>query len=194
MYDSREQEVELAAGVAKGDGAATESFCHQYAEAVYRFIYHRVDPQEAEDLLHETMAAALGACDGFRGQSSMFSWLCGIAKHKIADHHRRRAREERVDRLDEVVTQLVAQWEEEDVPEGVVSHATTRRMVNRVLSALPPHYQACLRQKYLGGRSMQEIGKGLNLSEQAVGSLLARAREAFRQAFRELNVEPKEAL
>lgn len=52
------------------------------------------DAGAAEDAVQDTLTAALEGIDRFAGQSSMKTWLTGILKHKIIDHHRRQAREE----------------------------------------------------------------------------------------------------
>ena len=51
------------------------------------------DPQLAEDAVQETLLAAVAGGAGFRGRSSLRTWLTGILKHKIADIQRRQAKE-----------------------------------------------------------------------------------------------------
>jgi RNA polymerase sigma-70 factor (ECF subfamily) len=46
------------------------------------------DEAIAEDAVQETLLAALQAGDSFRSESAVRTWLCGILKHKIADHYR----------------------------------------------------------------------------------------------------------
>ena len=43
------------------------------------------------DLVQDTFVAAL-ASGGFRGESSLRTWLTGILKHKITDAYRERSR------------------------------------------------------------------------------------------------------
>ena len=50
------------------------------------------DRSLAEDLVQETLLAALAAEVEFEGRSSLRTWLTGILKHKIADVFRSRAR------------------------------------------------------------------------------------------------------
>src|SRR5262249_23992767 len=52
----------------------------------------------AEDLTAETFLAAVDAVRGVRGRppaSLSTAWLIGVARHKLCDHWRRQAREER---------------------------------------------------------------------------------------------------
>ena len=47
----------------------------------------------AEDVVQDTLAAALTAREGFSGKSTLKTWLTGILKHKIVDAIRRKQRE-----------------------------------------------------------------------------------------------------
>ncbi len=51
------------------------------------------NPAQAEDAVQETLLAALEGRERFSGRSSLRTWLTGILKHKIIDHHRRSGRE-----------------------------------------------------------------------------------------------------
>lgn len=65
-----------------------------YGDNLYRFAVSRVrDGAVAEDLVQETLLAALDARKRFKGQSSEKTWLMSILKHKIVDYFRRQNRE-----------------------------------------------------------------------------------------------------
>ena len=51
------------------------------------------DTALAEDVVQDTLAAALTAQGGFTGKSSVKTWLTGILKHKIVDAIRKKQRE-----------------------------------------------------------------------------------------------------
>jgi len=51
------------------------------------------DRDAAEDVVQDTLVAALAGQSGFTGRSSLKTWLTGILKHKIVDAIRRRQRE-----------------------------------------------------------------------------------------------------
>ena len=50
------------------------------------------DPSLAEDLVQETLMAALQSRARFQGRSRESTWLIGILKHKILDHLRTKSR------------------------------------------------------------------------------------------------------
>jgi RNA polymerase sigma-70 factor (ECF subfamily) len=68
-------------------------------------------------------------------------------------------------------------------PEDELRRGELVRRVWSALDALPARYSAALELKYIQGLSLQELGARLGLGAQAAGSLLARARGAFRDAF-----------
>src|SRR4030095_3997788 len=51
------------------------------------------DNDLAEDVVQETLLAALSAQAGFTGKSSVKTWLTGILKHKIVDGIRQKERQ-----------------------------------------------------------------------------------------------------
>jgi RNA polymerase sigma-70 factor (TIGR02943 family) len=65
----------------------------RHGNYLFRYALVRVhDAAVAEDLLQETLLAAVGACESHAGRSSERTWLCGILKHKAVDYFRRVAR------------------------------------------------------------------------------------------------------
>ena len=61
---------------------------------LYRYALARVrKPEVAQDLVQDTLLAAMRARDRFAGQSSVRSWLCGILKHKLCDYYRKLGRD-----------------------------------------------------------------------------------------------------
>jgi len=65
----------------------------RYGDYLYRYALVRVrEPEVAEDLLQETLLAAVGAYQSHAGRSSERTWLVGILKHKVIDYFRRLAR------------------------------------------------------------------------------------------------------
>ena len=71
-----------------------EAWVDQHGDYLYRYALIRVrHPEVAEDLVQETLFAALRTYTNFRGTSSERGWLCGIQRNKIWDHFRELARE-----------------------------------------------------------------------------------------------------
>jgi len=65
-----------------------------HGDVLYRYGVARVrDSEVAEDLVQETLLAALKAKVNYSGQSAEQTWLVGILKHKIIDYFRKASRE-----------------------------------------------------------------------------------------------------
>ena len=75
-------------------GVNPERWVDDHGDCLYRYALLRVrNPEVAEDLVQETLFAAVRKHTNFRGSSSERSWLCGILKNKICDHFRKLAHE-----------------------------------------------------------------------------------------------------
>jgi RNA polymerase sigma-70 factor (ECF subfamily) len=65
---------------------------------LYRYaLLHLRDPSRAEDVVQETLLAAMESRTGFSGKAQLRTWLTGILKHKIVDMFRRQKREAPLD-------------------------------------------------------------------------------------------------
>jgi RNA polymerase sigma-70 factor (ECF subfamily) len=127
----------------------------------------------AEDLTAETFLAAV---DKPAAGGVTVGWLIGVARHKLADHWRRQAREER--RLELVH----GEKPEVDDPWDAALDATRAR---EVLAALGGHHRAALTLRYLDGLPVAEVAAHLERTVHATEALLVRARRAFRAAYGE---------
>ena len=71
-----------------------EPWLERHGDYLYGYAMVRVrDAAVAEDLVQETLLAALQGFASFDGRSSERTWLIGILKHKLIDHFRRSSRE-----------------------------------------------------------------------------------------------------
>jgi RNA polymerase sigma-70 factor (ECF subfamily) len=133
----------------------------------------------AEDLTAETFMAAVAAVrDGrIAAPEVTVPWLVGVARHKLADHWRRAAREQRG--LAEVAVLAQEQgndpWDEH--LDMQVAHAA--------LARLNGFQRAALTLRYLDGLPVAEVAACLDRSLHATETLLARARSALRRVYLE---------
>ena len=167
-------ERQLTLRLIQGDSTAVDEFVEQYADDVYRFVFHKVGgiAQDAEDIVQETFVAALNAIHRFRGDSKLRTWLFSIAAHKVADLRRRIKRRPEIVPLD-TDTSLQAEGLH---PEQAVEQLEARERIHRALSQLPQHYSTALVLKYVQDMRVREIGEAMKRSEKSVESILVRAR------------------
>jgi RNA polymerase sigma-70 factor (ECF subfamily) len=152
------------------------------------YIARKVDDErDIEEILQETLIAAVESWPSFRGQSAFLTWLGGIANHEIADFYRKKKIKSflfsRFPFLESLVSEALG-------PEEELLKAELRGEVKEVLGHLSEGYSQVLRLKYYQGLSMKEIAQKLDLTVKAVESRLSRAREAFRQQW-QLSYEEK---
>jgi RNA polymerase sigma-70 factor (ECF subfamily) len=91
-------EGELVSAARRG---STDAFCElvgRHEARVRAFIARHVRaPDMVDDLAQEVFLGALRGLEGFRGDSTLLTWLLGIARKRVLDHLRaevrRRARE-----------------------------------------------------------------------------------------------------
>jgi len=175
---------------ARGDAAAIGRFYDAHVDAIYAFVFYRVgrDPALAEDVVQETFARAtqrVGDYDPARG--SVVAWLCTLSRNVIRDQLRAHRRADELadawDRIDASLAQIFEGLADAPLPGDVLERVETRALVNMTITHLPEQYRTVLARKYVDGDSLETLADDLGLSVDAVKSLLARARRAFRDTF-----------
>jgi RNA polymerase sigma-70 factor (TIGR02943 family) len=72
---------------------APAQWVDEHGDYLYKYACFRLrDPALAEDIVQETLLAAIQAYKKFAGRGSERTWLVGILKHKIIDQYRRTSR------------------------------------------------------------------------------------------------------
>ncbi len=128
----------------------------------------------AEDLTAETFLAAVDAVRSEHPPVVSTAWLVGVARHKLVDHWRRVAREERgLRRVVDPSPTHDDEWDER----------LDRLRAQAVLGRLSPHHRAALVLRYLDDLPVDQVAELLGRSVHATEGLLVRARGAFRRAY-----------
>jgi RNA polymerase sigma-70 factor (ECF subfamily) len=181
-------DVTLARQIADGNEAALEMFYARYADSLFAFIYHHLDESrpDTEDVWQDTLLAALHALPAYRGQARLFTWLCSIARHKIADHVRRQGRQPADVFSDVPDDQLSTLISSTLLPEEALTQRATRIRVIEALGLLPEDYCMALVARYADECSVSEVARMLGRTYKATESLLSRARSAFQEALASL--------
>lgn len=169
-------DVELLANVVAGDAAAVRTLLDHAGDVLYGFVYARVggDAAAAEDIVQETFLEAVRSAHTFRGDSALRTWLCAIARRRLARYYEAERRNE----LSHSGLRLVG---EEDANDDAATFEQRDEVV-RALGTLPTLHRQVLVLKYLDERSVEDIASELGRSRVQVQSLLQRARAGLRRA------------
>jgi RNA polymerase sigma-70 factor (ECF subfamily) len=186
-----EQEREIARGLQQGKTEAWRALYEAYARAIWRFVARLMDRSlpDIADVVQETFLGAARCARNYdASRGSLWVWLSGIARNHVALHYRRAHRQERLKQAGQWLAagkQQVVRWLEnrEQSPGEALAAAELAAVVRAVLTALPPDYGTLLTARYLDGTSVEQIAGLEHCSATAVRSKLARARQAFRDAF-----------
>jgi RNA polymerase sigma-70 factor (ECF subfamily) len=176
-----------------GDERAFDAFFEAYFARLYRFALPRLngDVEATREVVQATLAKAMRRMTDFRGDSSLFTWICQICRHEAVDHIRAQRRHSRHVVLIDDQPELRMAIDAIEAPEEFdlvrsYGRAEVGRLVQSVLDRLPSNYGNALEWKYMEDRSVEEIGKRLGIGTTAAQSLLARARIAFRDALEQV--------
>jgi len=152
------------------------------------------DPDLAEDVVQETLLAALAAQSGFTGKSSLKTWLTGILKHKIVDAIRQKQRRPIIEASFEDETDLddfdplfkdnggwvapPADWGD---PENALTRTQFFDVMEICLEKLPPNTARVFVMREVMELESDEICKELTITANNLWVILYRARMALRE-------------
>jgi RNA polymerase sigma-70 factor (ECF subfamily) len=129
---------------------------------------------DCEDIVQETLLAMHLKRDTWDEARPIAPWLRAIARHKLADHLRRRGFTDHVDIDDHA-----------DAPELAVEvDAATSLDSAHMLASLPERQRRIVQEISLEGRRAADVARRLGMSEGAVRVTLHRALKALAVAYR----------
>jgi len=158
-------------------GAALLALYDRALPEVYGYLLSRCggQPPVAQDLTGETFLAAVKAVQSGAPPDPMTTaWLVGVARHKLADHWRRLAREER---------KLAAVADVDDDPDDPWDVRLDALRARATLAELAPQHRAALTLRYVDDLPVTEVATLLGRSVHATEALLSRAKASFRRAY-----------
>jgi RNA polymerase sigma-70 factor (ECF subfamily) len=152
------------------------------------------DSALSEDVVQDTLVAALQGEAGFSGKSSLKTWLTGILKHKIVDAIRQRSRapafasleeECRIDDFDALFDDT-GHWENPPAdwgtdPESQLSQQQFLEVMQLCLENLPPNTARAFMLREVMELDADEICQQLTITSNNLWVILYRARMALRE-------------
>ena len=199
MDMQQHEESDIARGLCEGNVDAWQRLYDTHAERVWRLVARAMESGSSDvpDVVQETfLAAARSARTYDRARGSLTSWLNGIVRRQVALYYRRQERHRRAGGTG-------ASFEgAQPITAGAVAHGNTNPataldvaeqalQVRVTLNKLPADYEVLLTSKYIDGATVEQIATAERATQEAIRSKLARARRAFRRAFRGDSPETK---
>jgi RNA polymerase sigma-70 factor (ECF subfamily) len=164
--------------VLAGDERAWEALYAEAFDPLHAYVHWRCAGLRdlVDDVVQETWLTAVRRIRAFEPERGSFAgWLRGIAanivRNQLCRHECRNGRLHAQPLTADVATQVDTAKREQ------------AQQVTRALAALPEHYEAVLRAKYLDLQSVADIAAGRGETVKVIESLLTRARQAFRDAY-----------
>lgn len=166
--------------------ALAERWLSEHGDALYGYAMRRVrDAHAAEDLVQETLLAAIKTAGDFAGRSLERTWLVGILKHKLVDHLRRSIRQKPLsDMLSSADSDFfdergnwkvrVSSWRGD--PRTIAENAEFRRVLASCLSKLPPRTAHVFWLHEAESTDSADLCKELGISPTNLWTMLHRAR------------------
>ncbi len=177
---------------AKSQTLNPETWVDQYGDYLYRYAISRIyEPAVAEDLVQETLLAALQGKEGFEGRSSEKTWLTGILKYKIIDYIRKKSREQPTDTIELAADAMHEHFDDKGEwkvgpakwtvnPRELLEQKEFWKVFYSCLSKLSERLAKAFVLRELDGLSSEEIRKILNISATNSYVMLYRARMRMR--------------
>ena len=176
------------------------AWLEEHGNYLYRYALMRVrDSAAAEDLLQETLLAAMGSYQSHEGRSSERTWLVGIMRHKVVDYFRRIARmpefqlsnDEGRDELDLFETNGAwhGHWRDDQAPRSwpvdaakLLESREFFETFDRCLSRLPRQMAIAFTLREIEGLSSEEICEILDVTANNLWVILHRGRAKLRHS------------
>ena len=168
-------ETELLEAWGQGDERAAQTLLGRHFDRLFRF-FELSAPGAAEDLVQETLLAAVEGRDKFRADANFGAYLMGIARKKVLMYWRTRSRRPR--EVDVGALSLEALGAS---PTSIIAHKDAERRLLLALRVIPLADQLLLQMHYWDALSGPELSKALDVPEGTVRSRLRSAKTRLRE-------------
>ncbi len=189
VHPSDDDDLALVQRAKDGDTDAFRSLVVRYQRKVYAVALGIVkDADMAWDVSQDVFVRVHRGLDGFKGQSTFFTWLFRIATHVAIDS----VRKERIGQRDQV--DEVHETDLEDAGEGILATSLgndpgdtlLRRelaaKMEAALATLPEKHRTILVLREVEGLSYEELAERLGIHKGTVMSRLFHARKKMQAA------------
>lgn len=165
----------LLEAAAAGSHAAFAEIVNRYFQPVYRLVWRMTGgAAEAEDMAQEAFVKLWKNPSQLREGAALKGWLMRVASNAVID----RSRRPRTDGLDDAPEIQDPQAR----PDAPLDRAEAARLVDGRIAALPERQRQALSLVYFEGMSNIEAAAVMEVSVDALESLLSRARRSLKES------------
>ena len=170
-------EIQIVQRAQAGDRDAFAALHDRYWQAIYTYVYYRVDDQDAaDDLTAEVFVRMVEKIDKYRPRGKPFvAWLYTIARNLLTDYYRRRGRDAETLPLEDLPLASPSN------PSDAAENHLAAECLGRAIRQLTEDQRLVVIGKFIEGRSNAEIARILEKTEGSVKSLQHRALAALRR-------------
>ena len=174
-------DLDLAERHRYGDEAAFEEIYQRFGAMVYNLALRLSgEPEEAADLSQETFLKVHRHLGGFRGRSSLKTWVYRVALNCCRSRYRsREAWRNRFSSHPEERLEVLADSRRN--PEDRAIARSTAERVEKALAQLKPIFREAVFLRDIEGLSYEEISEVLGQRPGTVRSRIARGRNKLRE-------------
>lgn len=180
-------DLELLDAWGAGDVQAGQALVKRHYQRVYLFFYGKVGAEVSEDLTQTTFETLCQRREDFRGDSTLRTFLFGIARWKLVRHfERRRTTQQPFAPLEDSI-------HDPDLERSMTSLFAAREremLLVQALRRIPLDDQLLLELKDYEGMTARELAEVFEVPPGTIASRLLRARERLTKAARRLTTHP----
>jgi len=181
---------ELVSRTLGGDGAAFGAIVGRYQDRLYNAIYRLVgSAEDARDLLQDAFIKAYENLEGFRGGSSLYTWLFRIAVNTALSHRRKRKwTHATLSPVSDDDPGTAAGWADPSAPDPAdpLVSAETEALVQQALDGLDEDHRTVVVLRDIQHCDYREMADILGVPTGTVKSRLHRARLMLRDRLKPL--------
>jgi RNA polymerase sigma-70 factor, ECF subfamily len=189
-YDALD-DVRLVDLARSGEAAAFRIIMRRHNRRLYRVARGVLgDDSEAEDVVQEALVRGFQNLSGFRGDSTLATWLTRIALNEALGRKRRRRPMvdlndlERFDEQGEARVLIFPGATAASGPEAEAGRAEIRRLLEHAVDDLPEVFRIVYVMREIEQMSVDETASHLQLRPETVKTRLHRARRLLRKSLK----------
>lgn len=161
-----------------------EEIYRRYSKMIYGFLFSKcADADTAEELTQETFYQAMKSIDRFRGESSVSTWLCGIAVNVWQQHLRKQAKTRTDISLDNLESTSDMQLSKSPSAEQLCLEKLSTFELLELLHKLDDPMREVMYLRLMGELSFKEIGQIMQQSENWARVTFYRGKEKLKRGF-----------